>query len=192
MTAAFRSLGLASDAESADRFCDRRKAALKTGLARASKLVAAFALLVAGAVLVSGCTPESQAELKTYAGINAIRADYGLPALKPDAGLRTVAQIRAKDMASKQYFSHTPPDGCTYVCLLQQYGIDYQWAGENIAWNTWDWSKTADVAVQMWHDSPPHLENITNCHFERFGTGVAKGGDGKVYYAMIFDGDRAC
>jgi uncharacterized protein YkwD len=36
------------------------------------------------------------------------------------------------------------------------------------------------------------MENILNCHFTRFGTGVAKGGDGKIYFTMIFDGNRPC
>lgn len=147
---------------------------------------------IAAIALFSGCTSESAAEVKTYAGINAIRAQHGLPALTPDPGLLDVARIRGRDMAAKRYFSHDPPDGCNYVCLLHANGYDYAWAGENIAWNSWDWTKTAGVAVQMWENSPPHLENILNCHFERFATGVAKGGDGRVYYAMIFEGNRSC
>ena len=42
--------------------------------------------------------------------------------------------------------------------------VPHAWAGENIAWNTWDWSQTADVAVNMWYNSPPHMENIMDCH----------------------------
>lgn len=155
----------------------------------------AFAFLAFGVTalaLLSGCTPASRAELTTYAGINAIRAERGLPPLTPDPALLEVARQRSRDMATNNYFSHSPPDGCNYVCLLDQKGVSYAWAGENIAWNTWDWTQTAEMAVQMWGNSPPHLENITNCHFERFATGVAQAADGKIYYAMIFEGNRAC
>ena len=153
-------------------------------------VVAAIGLVAA--VAFSACTPEMQAELKTYAGINAIRAQRGLPPLAPDAQLTEVARVRSRDMAARGYFSHTPPDGCDYICIMNSRGIRYAWAGENIAWNTWDWSMTSDVAVDMWKNSPPHLENILNCHYTRMGTGVARASDGKIYFTMIFEGNGAC
>jgi len=155
--------------------------------ALAAALVGLFVLAVGAA-----CTPEQQSELRTYAGINAIREKHGLPPLIADAGIVEVARIRSRDMSANNYFSHDPPDGCDYVCLMDQHGVPYAYAGENIAWNTWDWTKSADVAVQMWENSPPHLRNILDCHYERFGTGVAKARDGRVYYTMIFEGNRAC
>ena len=155
--------------------------------------VLSIALLgIAAAALFSGCTSESAAEGATYVGINAIRADNGLPPLTPDPALLEVARMRSRDMASHNYFSHDPPDGCNYVCLLDSKGYDFAWAGEIIAWNTYDWTKSAANAVQMWKNSPPHLENILNCHYERFATGVARADDGKIYYTMIFDGNRPC
>lgn len=147
---------------------------------------------MAAAFLLTACTPELNAELTTYSGVNAIRLQAGLPSLTPDANLVKIARLRSADMAANNYFSHYPPSGCNFICLMDQYGIPHAWAGENIAWNTWDWSQTADVAVQMWKNSPPHLENILNCHYQRFGTGVVKAADGKIYYTMIFEGAAAC
>ncbi|MDP9237287.1 MAG: CAP domain-containing protein [Chloroflexota bacterium] len=149
-------------------------------------------LLLAAFALFSACTPEVNAEMKTYSGINAIRVQAGLLPLTPDANLVNVARVRSADMAAKSYFSHYPPDGCNYACLLDKFGVPRTYAGENIAWNTWDWTKTADVAVEMWHNSPPHMQNILDCHYERFGTGVVKAPDGKVYYTMIFEGNGRC
>jgi uncharacterized protein YkwD len=151
---------------------------------------AAFGLAVL--IAMTACTPESQAEMTTYAGINAIRAEHGMPPLVPDESLLTVARIRSRDMAANRYFSHNPPDGCNYACLMDANGVPYSWAGENIAWNTHDWAGTGANAVQLWKNSPPHMANILNCHFERFATGVAKGADGKVYYTMIFEGAKEC
>ncbi len=150
--------------------------------------ICAFAALA----FLTGCSPEASAELKTYDGINAMRTAGGLPPLTPDRALVEVARIRSQDMAAKGYFSHTPPDGCNFVCIMDTRSVPHSWAGENIAWNNGNWTQTAAVAVQMWHDSAPHYENIMNCHYERFGTGVAKAADGKIYYTMIFEGDRAC
>ena len=145
-----------------------------------------------GLALFTACTPESNAELITYSGINAIRAKHGLPPLQADSQLVNLARIRSQDMASKSYFSHDPPDGCNFVCLMDRYGVQHSYAGENIAWNTWPWSQTAQQAVTQWENSPHHLENILNCHYTRFGTGVAKAADGKIYYTMIFDGNAPC
>jgi len=160
---------------------------------RARLALPVFALLaIAGVALFTACSPESNAELQTYPGINAIRQQHGLPPLQADAGLVAVARLRSQDMAAKSYFSHNPPDGCNYVCLMDRNGVPHSYAGENIAWNSYDWKQTAAVAVDMWKNSPPHLANILNCHFTRFGTGVAKGADGKIYYTMLFEGNGAC
>ena len=161
---------------------------------RAFRLPALFVAVlgIAAIALFSACTSESIAEMTTYSGINAIRTANGLPPLTPDPALLEVARIRSRDMAALSYFSHDPPDGCNYACLLDAKGYDYSWAGENIAWNTYDWGRTAATAVQMWENSPPHMANILNCHYERFATGVAKADDGKVYYTMIFEGAHAC
>ena len=167
-----------------------------TGIAtrrRSRAGLAVFAIFALAAMAsLTACSPEANAELKTYDGINAMRAAGGLPPLTPDRALVEVARIRSQDMAAKTYFSHTPPDGCNFLCILDARSVPHGWAGENIAWNNWGWTQTAAVAVQMWHDSPPHYENIMNCHYERFGTGVAKAASGKVYYTMIFEGDRDC
>ena len=155
--------------------------------------MALFALACcACALVIGGCTREQAAELVTYGGINAIRRANGLPPLTPDAKLVQIARIRSQDMATNHYFSHNPPNGCNFGCLIDEYEGPHQFAGENIAWNTYPWSQTAQVAVQMWRDSPSHFENIVNCHYQRFGTGVAQSDDGKIYYTMIFEGAASC
>lgn len=150
------------------------------------------ALCCAVLVVTVACTRQQTAEMATYAGINRIREAHGLPALDPDASLVQVARIRSQDMASLGYFSHYPPDGCNYVCLIDRVEGAHEYAGENIAWNNYVWAQSPQVAVRMWENSPEHLENILNCHYERFGTGVAVGSDGKIYYTMIFEGMRSC
>ena len=166
---------------------DRR---IRPGRRLGALLIAVFG--VASMAVLAACTPESQAEMMATAGINAIRAQNGLPPLVPDAQLTEVARMRSGDMANKGYFSHNPPDGCNYVCLMDENRVGHAYAGENIAWNTWEWDETADVAVRMWKDSPPHLSNILNCHYTRVGTGVVRSSNGRIYYTMVFEGNGAC
>ena len=164
-----------------------------TALHRPKHLIVLIALFALAAMaLLTGCTAEVDAEMRTLAGINAIRVQGGLPPLTPDRGLTDVARARSRDMAAKGYFSHNPPDGCNFVCIMDNKGVPHAWAGENIAWNNWDWSQSADRAVDMWHKSAPHMENIMNCHYQRFGAGVVKASDGKIYYTMIFEGNADC
>ncbi len=142
--------------------------------------------------LFSACSVQAAAETKTVSGINAIRQEKGLPPLTPDPAIAEIARLRSADMAARGYFSHNPPDGCNFLCLLDTYDVPNAYSGENIAWNGWSWAETADVAVDMWRKSPPHLQNILNCHFERVGAGAAQAPDGKVYFTMIFEGNAAC
>ena len=161
---------------------------------RRSRLFALGAAVIALAslALLTGCGPEVQAEIDTYAGINAIRAKHGMAPLQPDKQLVDVARIRSRDMAAKNYFSHDPPDGCNFVCIMDNSRAPHAWAGENIAWNNWEWDQSSQRAVMMWENSPPHLKNILNCHYTRMGTGVATTPDGRVYYTMIFEGNQPC
>ena len=156
------------------------------------RMMLAAVLAAACLAVFAGCSREQGAEVTTYSGINAIRAAHGLPPLRADAGLVAAARVRSQDMASNGYFSHNPPDGCNFACLIDEYEGSHGYAGENIAWNNYSWAQTAAVAVQMWENSPEHLANILNCHYERFGTGVAEAADGKIYYTMLFDGMRNC
>ena len=161
---------------------------------RRPKILIALTLLfaLAAMALLTGCTAEVDAEMHTLAGINAIRVQGGLKPLQPDSGLTNVARKRSADMAAKGYFSHTPPDGCNFLCIMGQLGLGYSYAGENIAWNDFDWTQSAERTVVMWRNSPRHMENIMLCNYERFGAGVVKSPDGKIYYTMIFEGNANC
>lgn len=149
---------------------------------------------LAAMALLTACTAEVDAEMKTYTGVNAIRTKAGLPPLQPDRALVEAARERSNDMAKTGHFAHDRIGGCEkeFTCVLDRRGTPYAYAGENIGWNDWPWADTAGQAVILWKNSPPHLENIMNCHYTKFGTGVAQSADGKIWYTMIFEGNAAC
>lgn len=156
-----------------------------------------FAMVVFGLgamALLTACTAEVAAELKTYPGVNAIRTKAGLPPLQPDRALIEAARERANDMAKTGHAAHDRIGGCPveFTCVLDRRGTPYAYAGENIGWNNWPWAETADRAVTIWENSPLHLALIMNCHFTKFGTGVAQSPDGEVWYSMIFEGNATC
>ena len=51
-----------------------------------------------------------------------------------------IARARSADMAAKDYFSHTQPDGRNIFDILGAQRIAWYAAGENIAWNKYSTS----------------------------------------------------
>ena len=102
------------------------------------RIVAALCLLVAAAIS-GGCQLMINAELVTYAGVNAIRTNAGLPPLEADPTLANIARFHSQDMARRHVLKHEFENGCTIVCVMDALGVPHSWAGENIEVNNWDW-----------------------------------------------------
>jgi len=102
---------------------------------------------------------------------NVNRLADNLPGLKINPLLTQAAQLKAEDMASKNYFSHTSPDGLTPWYWFQKVGYNYSFAGENLAINFSD----SQDAVNAWMNSPSHKANILNSNFTDIGIGISQG-----------------
>jgi uncharacterized protein YkwD len=127
-------------------------------------------------------------EQAMFDDINALRVQNGLPALAPDPALLSLARERSADMAARNYFSHTTPEGLTVFDLMEQRGVAYGWAGENLARNNYPEAETEQVAFDSLVASPPHFQNMLGAHYMRMGVGVAVDGDGMFYFTMLFIG----
>jgi len=113
--------------------------------------------------------------------INAERAKGGLKALTPDDKIMAAAREKAKEMVNKNYFSHESPTYGSPFNMMEQFGVVYKTAGENIAGN----SNNA-AAVAAWMNSSGHRANIMNGNFNYTGIGVvASPVYGKVYVQMF-------
>lgn len=86
---------------------------------------------------------------------NQIRVSYGLPAFRRDARLDTAARLHSQDMASRDYFSHTTPEGLTPQDRADAQGYT-SGVGENIAAGYRD----ARAVVLGWMASAGHCRNI--------------------------------
>ena len=123
-------------------------------------------------------TPEEQDMVDL---INAERIKNGLNPYKVDMELMRVARIKAEDMSTMKYFSHTSPIYGTPFEMLTSFAIDYRSAGENIAGN----SNVANAHTSLMNSSG-HRANILNSGFDTIGIGIAEDSRyGKVFVQMF-------
>jgi uncharacterized protein YkwD len=155
------------------------------------------ALLVAGllfSTIGAVSSPASAADVSVQSAesemvrlINADRARHGLRALRLDVRLTTIARSRSDDMASRDYFSHTQPDGRNVFDLIVAAGIRWYSAGEIIAWNNWPGMfDSARAANTAWLNSPGHRAIILSRDYNYVGIGLALSSDGRKYWTGVF------
>ncbi|WP_456272233.1 CAP domain-containing protein [Bacillus sp. AK031] len=113
---------------------------------------------------------------------NGERKKNGLPALKPHAELSNVARIKSEDMVNKNYFSHTSPTYGSPFEMMENFGIEYSTAAENIAAG----QESPKEVVQAWMDSPGHRKNIMNSQVTHIGVGYAEDGGMGIYWTQMF------
>lgn len=114
--------------------------------------------------------------------INAERAKAGLTVLIENNALSNAAHIKVREIATKQALIHST--GMPWSALSQA-GYMYQYAGENLAVNSWPESQL----VKDWMDSQSHRRNILNPEFQDVGIGVMQGtymGQDTVYAVAYF------
>lgn len=113
--------------------------------------------------------------------VNAARAEANLPPLAVHTDLSRVARIKSDDMAAHQYFSHDSPTYGSPFQMMQDFGISYMAAGENIACN-----QTVERAHDALMNSPGHRANILSADFTHIGVGIVNGGQCGAMYTQMF------
>ena len=115
---------------------------------------------------------------------NVERQNVGLPTLGYDDDLSYIAIGNSEDMAARNFFSHTDPDGCDFTCRYEKYGYVAQVWGENLAFiETNNNANLAQRFVDNWMNSPPHRKNILSSKYELEGVGISL--IGQRYYATV-------
>jgi uncharacterized YkwD family protein/spore coat assembly protein SafA len=121
-------------------------------------------------------------ENKVVELVNIERSKNGLPPLKSNAQLANVARLKSQDMLNKGYFSHTSPTYGSPFKMMEDFGIRYSAAGENIAMG----QPTAEQVMNAWMNSPGHRSNILSRSFSEIGVGFVNGGSGRTYWTQMF------
>ncbi len=120
---------------------------------------------------------DPQAEKEMFDLVNKERKAQGLNELKFDNPLRDVGRAHCTDMFNRRYFSHYSPEGKSPFTRIQEAGIEYIAAGENLAY-----APSVAIAHQGLMNSPGHRENILRVEFGTLGVGVIDGGlNGKMF-----------
>ena len=116
--------------------------------------------------------------------VNAERSKRGIAPLTLDSNLSSVATKKSQDMINKNYFDHTSPTYGSPFNMMNQFGISYRSAGENIAKG----QRTPQDVVTAWMNSEGHRKNILNSSYTNLGVGVAKDSNGTIYWTQMFIG----
>lgn len=114
--------------------------------------------------------------------VNKERAKVGVQPLTLSEKLTSIANTKAKDMADKNYFSHTSPTYGSPFDMLKQFGVSYSYAGENIAAG----QKTPEEVMNSWMNSSGHKANILNKNYTQLGVGYVKGGQYGTEWVQLF------
>ncbi len=112
--------------------------------------------------------------------VNVERAKYGLSPLQFHEGAFEAAQVRAVEL--EKSFSHTRPNGSSCFTALNEAGVSFRGAGENVAIG----QQTPEQVVQAWMNSEGHRANILKDSYTHLGVGVYKTSSGQMAWAQLF------
>lgn len=99
--------------------------------------------------------------------VNEARAEAGLRPVYMVPYLNDVAKVRARECVFS--FSHTRPDGSSFITALDENLVPYYRAAENIAAG----HSTAAETFEQWKNSPSHWAAIMNPNYTHLGVAVA-------------------
>ena len=102
---------------------------------------------------------------------NHQRQARGFPLLVESERLSAAAELKARDMLAKQYWSHVSPAGVTPWQWVEAAGYEFSYAGENLGKGF----HSPGGVVQAWMDSPEHRANLLGERYRDVGFAVAEG-----------------
>jgi uncharacterized protein YkwD len=126
--------------------------------------------------------PDLQVQVLT--AINDLRQSKGLTPLRLNGALSDAALGHSESMAERGFFEHTGSDGSPFWTRIKpkyppvqgsQWGV-----GENLVWASP--ALSADQAVQMWLNSPPHRKNLLTPAWREIGLGAVHAQDAPGVY----------
>lgn len=97
--------------------------------------------------------------------------------------LALAAEVHARDMAERDFFSHTGSDGSSPAIRVDRVGYPWQLVGENLAYSSPGYFDPVSV-VEAWLGSPGHCANLLNPEFTQFGAAMVQGE--LEYWTQVF------
>lgn len=168
-------------------------AATRTAETQAAQVTrAADAKVAATTRTAKAAAKLEQHEREIVSLINRERSQRGIGTLTWDERLQSIAREHSRDMAEKDYFSHTNKSGLDYRARALAAGYrcpNPKWQGvaENLHFGTVGY-QTPAAAVTNWLDSPLHKRAMLDPSFSKAAIGVHYGhlsGYGSGYYTTL-------
>lgn len=123
-------------------------------------------------------------ELQAVDLINQHRRANGCAPVQLNEQLGAAAKSHSRDMAERNYFSHTGPDGSTFWQRAKAANYPYWASGETIGAGY----ATGVEVVAGWMGSQGHREIILTCNNDDIGIGVYSkaGSQWQHYWTAVF------
>lgn len=118
-------------------------------------------------------------------GINAQRAAAGLPPLRFEPALVELARARSDDMATRDYFSHTTPEGKQVQDLARAAGLSYPVVSEILARTNYPADKSVEVSITAFMKSDSHRAHVLLPLYNAAAVGQAATSQGMQYYTVV-------
>lgn len=115
--------------------------------------------------------PDPVSEKEMFEMVNQERESAGVSKLSFDNKLSEVGRKHCADMFARGYFSHYTLEGKSPFDRMTEAGIDFEYAGENLAL-----APSTTLAMKGLMNSPGHKANILSYNFGKIGIGVIDGG----------------
>jgi uncharacterized YkwD family protein/spore coat assembly protein SafA len=133
-------------------------------------------------IYIPNAAPLQTVETEIFKLVNVERSRNGLGALTYNWQVARVARTKSQDMINNHYFSHTSPVYGSPFRMLENYGLKFSSAAENIAYG----QRTAQEVMTAWMNSAGHRANILSRNITQIGVGVAKASNGTLYFTQMF------
>lgn len=155
---------------------------LKELIAANPQIKNAALIYVGQKITIPSAAPLKSVEDEIVRLVNVERSKNGLAPLKNNWQAARVARIKSQDMIDNNYFSHTSPVYGSPFKMMENYGLRFSAAAENIAYG----QRTAQEVMTAWMNSPGHRANILSKTVTEIGVGVAKKSNGTLYFTQMF------
>ena len=152
-------------------------------LAKANPQIKNLSLIYPGQKLnIPEGAPLATMEQEVIRLVNVERSRNGLGPLTHNWQVARVARIKSQDMISNNYFNHYSPVYGSPFKMLEDFGLRFSSAAENIAKG----QRTAQEVMNSWMNSPGHRANILSKNVTQIGVVAAKASNGTLCWTQIF------
>jgi uncharacterized YkwD family protein/spore coat assembly protein SafA len=133
-------------------------------------------------IYIPSVDPLKTLEQQVVDSVNRYRVSAGLAPLSVNWELSRVARYKSQDMINKGYFGHTSPTYGSPFQMMEEFGLRFSAAGENIAYG----QRTPQEVMTAWMNSSGHRANIMSPIYTQIGVGAAKAANGTLYWTQEF------